>query len=393
MPAVAALAAFSHHLMITAMMLPIMMRLARVQNLSPSRLLMPMSLAASLGTTLTLFSAPAFLLMNHLLQTGKQETLGILGITPIGAALVVLAIIYMSVGRWILPKRKARADEADYLRLDRYYTEVIVEAKSRWIDQPIADFNRYYDGRLEVVEWLRNGVPQHNKNRGSVLARGRRAVCQRHTGRNRLGRERTGPCTSRSQEIRRVDRAGPRRRAAAGAGRRGAALSVHRRDDRRGGLPQDLRRRGRGHVAPAGLDSRPPVPGEIERGRPAGAARHAGPVRGARIPSRHPDDGAVLRAATASPACGAHAPDRDRGRGCSRVRRRPGTNGIPRRRCCVGPDRLRQRRSRLSRDRRAHLRDDRRRHSAGSRNGADRDCGLPRGTAPAGDRWLDARSQ
>ena len=172
MPAVAALAAFSHHLMITAMMLPIMMRLARVQNLSPSRLLMPMSLAASLGTTLTIFSAPAFLLMNHLLLTGEQETLGIFGITPIGAALVVLAIIYMSLGRWILPKRKARADEADYLRLDRYYTEVIVEAKSRWIGQPIADFNRYYDGRLEVVEWLRNGVPQHNKNRGSVLHEG-----------------------------------------------------------------------------------------------------------------------------------------------------------------------------------------------------------------------------
>jgi di/tricarboxylate transporter len=172
MPAVAALAAFSHHLMITAMMLPIMMRLARVQNLSPSRLLMPMSLAASLGTTLTIFSAPAFLLMNHLLLTGEQETLGIFGITPIGIALVVLAIVYMSLGRWILPKRKARADEADYLRLDRYYTEVIVEPKSRWIGQPIADFNQYYDGRLEVVEWLRNGVPQHNKNRGSVLAEG-----------------------------------------------------------------------------------------------------------------------------------------------------------------------------------------------------------------------------
>lgn len=49
MPAVAALAAFSHHLMVTAMMLPILMRLARDQKLSASRLLMPMSLAASLG--------------------------------------------------------------------------------------------------------------------------------------------------------------------------------------------------------------------------------------------------------------------------------------------------------------------------------------------------------
>ena len=36
----------------------------------------------------------------------------------------------------------------------------------------MAEFNRYYDGRLEVVEWLRDGVPQHNKNRGSVLAEG-----------------------------------------------------------------------------------------------------------------------------------------------------------------------------------------------------------------------------
>jgi di/tricarboxylate transporter len=154
------------------MMLPIMMRLARVQNLSPSRLLMPMSLAASLGTTLTIFSAPAFLLMNHLLLTGGQQTLGIFGITPIGIALVALAIVYMSLNRWILPKKKARADEADYLRLDRYYTELIVERKSRWIGQPMADFNRYYDTRLEVVEWLRDGVPQHNKNRGSVLQEG-----------------------------------------------------------------------------------------------------------------------------------------------------------------------------------------------------------------------------
>lgn len=163
MPAVAALAAFSHHLMITAMMLPIMMRLARVQNLSPTRLLMPMSLAASLGTSLTIFSAPAFLLMNHLLLTGKQETLGVFGITPIGAALVLFAIVYMLIARWILPRLKARADEADYLRLDRYYTELVIEEDSRWIGRPMTEFNRYYDGRLEVAEWLRDGVPQQDK--------------------------------------------------------------------------------------------------------------------------------------------------------------------------------------------------------------------------------------
>ena len=254
MPAVAALAAFSHHLMITAMMLPIMMRLARVQNLSPSRLLMPMSLAASLGTTLTIFSAPAFLLMNHLLQTSGQTTLGIFGITPIGIALVLLAIVYMFLNRWILPKRKARADEADYLRLDRYYTELIVERKSRWIGQPMADFNRYYDGRLEVVEWLRGGVPQHNKNRGSVLAEGDVMFVSATPDEIVSVESEPGLALHAVKKYGDTQRARVRRVAAARAGGRRAAFAIHRRNHRGRGLPQDLRRRRGRHVAPPVLD-------------------------------------------------------------------------------------------------------------------------------------------
>src|SRR5690606_26122613 len=57
MPTVALLAAFTHHVMVTAMMLPLLLRHARDRQMPASRLLMPMSLAASLGTTLTLVSA------------------------------------------------------------------------------------------------------------------------------------------------------------------------------------------------------------------------------------------------------------------------------------------------------------------------------------------------
>ena len=72
---------------------------------------MPMSLAASLGTTLTLFSAPAFLLANNLLERARRQGLGIFSITPIGIALVVLGIVYMSLARWLLPRRGAPTDE------------------------------------------------------------------------------------------------------------------------------------------------------------------------------------------------------------------------------------------------------------------------------------------
>src|SRR5262245_18667291 len=158
MPAVATLAAFSHHLMVTAMMLPIVMRLARERQLPASRLLMPMSLAASLGTTMTLFSAPAFLLANNLLESNHQGSLGVFAITPIGIALVALGILYMSLTRWLLPRRAAHAHDDDYLQLDRYYTEVVITPDSSWTDRPLRDFRARFRQRLSVVEWFRGGL-------------------------------------------------------------------------------------------------------------------------------------------------------------------------------------------------------------------------------------------
>lgn len=172
MPATAALAAFSHHVMVTAMMLPILMRIAREQKLAASRLLMPMSLAASLGTTLTLFSAPAFLLSNDLIKRAGLPALDIFAITPIGIALVLLGTVYMLLGRWLVPKREGESPQGDYLKLDRYYTELLVEEDSPWIGKPRGDFAKTFEDRLQVVDWLRHGMRRRNQRSDSVLAAG-----------------------------------------------------------------------------------------------------------------------------------------------------------------------------------------------------------------------------
>jgi di/tricarboxylate transporter len=168
-PAVAALAAFSHHLMVTAMMLPILMKLAREQKLSASRLLMPMSLAASLGTTLTLISAPAFLLADDLLRRSGTDGLDIFSITPIGIALVAIGLVYMLPGRWLLPRRGGDVEAEDYLRLDQYYTELVVESPSPWIGKPYSEFQKHYGGRLQVVDWLRHGMRLRRRRNDAPL--------------------------------------------------------------------------------------------------------------------------------------------------------------------------------------------------------------------------------
>jgi di/tricarboxylate transporter len=158
MPAVALLAAFSHHLMITAMMLPIVMRFAKDQDVPASRLLMPMSLAASLGTTLTVFSAPAFLLASNLLMQHGEVGLGIFEITPIGLSLVALGLLYITLMRWVIPRRSGVTSEQDYLRLERYYTELLVESESTWIGKPLSEFSAKFQERLQVVDRLRGDV-------------------------------------------------------------------------------------------------------------------------------------------------------------------------------------------------------------------------------------------
>ena len=157
MPLVALLAAFTHHVMVTAMMLPLLLRHARDRQLPASRLLMPMSLAASLGTTLTLVSAPAFLLASDQLQRAGAESLGIFSITPIGIALVVVGTLYMLVARWLLPRRSGERNDEDYLRLDRYRTELLIVKDGRWCTRPMSELQKALGQRFRLLGWLRDG--------------------------------------------------------------------------------------------------------------------------------------------------------------------------------------------------------------------------------------------
>ena len=169
MPTVAALSAFTHHVMVTAMMLPILIRHAKDKNIPASRLLMPMSLAASLGTTLTLISAPAFLLADNMLERATHQGLGIFTITPIGLALVAVGMIYIQLTRWLLPRRSGEQAEEDYMRVERYRTELLVVQGGAWATRTLHDLRKAIGPNVKVLGWLRDGVERPDLNDGSPL--------------------------------------------------------------------------------------------------------------------------------------------------------------------------------------------------------------------------------
>jgi di/tricarboxylate transporter len=157
MPSVALKAAFSQHLMVTAMMLPVILELNRTHSLPASRLMMPMAFAASLGTTMTVIAAPAFLVARDVLERGGQDEIGIFAITPIGLVLSVIGTVYVLVlGRWLLPRRDAGKTEQDRFRLERYYTELVVLEGSPHAGKSMQEFREQHAERFQVVDWLRH---------------------------------------------------------------------------------------------------------------------------------------------------------------------------------------------------------------------------------------------
>lgn len=173
MPGVALMAAFSHHLMITAMMLPVILTLNRTQNIPASRLMMPMAFAASLGTTMTVIAAPAFLVARSLLQRTGEYEVGIFDITPVGIVLTLIGTAYILLfGRWVLPTREGATAEEDRFRLERYYTELVVLEDSPHSGKTMQDFRDEHEERFQVVDWLRHGQSRGRPWRRKELASG-----------------------------------------------------------------------------------------------------------------------------------------------------------------------------------------------------------------------------
>ena len=158
MGGVALLSAFTHHLTTTAVMLPVTIDLCRERDVAPSKLLMPLSFAASLGTTITIIGAPAFLIASAVLQQNGRPGLGIFSIAPIGLALSLAGTLFVILfGRFLLPDRGGGEDPSERFRLDGYLTEITVLKASPFVGQTIADVQADERYHVDVVGCVRDG--------------------------------------------------------------------------------------------------------------------------------------------------------------------------------------------------------------------------------------------
>ncbi len=104
----AVLSAFMNNIGVAALMLPVVVDIARRTRIPASRLLMPLAYATLLGGLMTLIGTPPNLLVSEALTQNGYEPFALFDFTPVGGAVMVVGVIFVAVvGRLMLPKTRA----------------------------------------------------------------------------------------------------------------------------------------------------------------------------------------------------------------------------------------------------------------------------------------------
>lgn len=90
-----------------ALMLPIVVSMAVNANISPSRFLMPLAFASSMGGMATLIGTPPNLVVQEALSNAGYNDLSFFSFTPIGIVCITVGIIILiPLSKWFLSKKK-----------------------------------------------------------------------------------------------------------------------------------------------------------------------------------------------------------------------------------------------------------------------------------------------
>ncbi len=156
-----------------ALMLPIVVSLARAGGLSASRLLMPLAFAGSMGGMLTLIGTPPNLIINDELVKAGYKSLSFFSFTPVGILCIAIGILVLLPLTKIFLAGRDRGDDkkvrgksleqlAEEYRVAEGLTRLVVTPKSKIIGTTVRELNIREAYGLNVIEVRRISSGRNN---------------------------------------------------------------------------------------------------------------------------------------------------------------------------------------------------------------------------------------
>ena len=149
---------------VTAIFIPVALRIAARADIGPGRLMMPLSAAALISGMTTLIGTPPNLVVNAELQRHGVAGFGFFSFTPFGVTALALGVAYMVVARrWLSGAKTSRAsgrpslaDWIDQYRLAEREYRLRVSDGSPLVGRTLAELNLRATSGANVVAIERN---------------------------------------------------------------------------------------------------------------------------------------------------------------------------------------------------------------------------------------------
>lgn len=165
MAAVASLSGFMSDTGTVAVLLPAVIILAKNADISPAKLLIPLSFGSLLGGVTTLIGTPPNIIVNDILVANGLAPFGFFSYTPMGLVLVVGGVLFMVfAGRRLLPDRRLKVDAqrvqtpkelVDEYRLPDQLLRLRVRRGSNLIGKTVAESQLGHDFDVIVLRIMR----------------------------------------------------------------------------------------------------------------------------------------------------------------------------------------------------------------------------------------------
>lgn len=166
---VAGLGAFMSSTGVVAIFIPVVLSVSMRMNISPSRLMMPLSFAGLISGMMTLVATPPNLVVNSELLREGLHGFGFFSVTPIGLVVLLLGIIYMLLMRFMFKgedvaasrdggRRSTFRDLIKAYRLTGRARRLAIRPGSPMIGQRLDDLKlreRYGANVIGVERWRR----------------------------------------------------------------------------------------------------------------------------------------------------------------------------------------------------------------------------------------------
>lgn len=103
----AVLSAFMNNIGVAALMLPVVVDVAKRTRIPVSRLLMPLAYATLLGGLMTLIGTPPNLLVSESMAQAGEQPFALFDFAPVGGIVMLVGVLFVTLfGRFLLPKIK-----------------------------------------------------------------------------------------------------------------------------------------------------------------------------------------------------------------------------------------------------------------------------------------------